>query len=378
MENPRHGWSSRYNRGRSGDAAAKAPRVVSQGPNPALEGISEDNGPHRSSSPLPSSSPVLNKGLEDDTRSYNLPHRPAIGHRREDNPEPSASLKPNQHDAVRPHRPQRSGLEYSADTLDSKLTAGSKPPSGLAKSAPTLSFAVDGKYQYKDLEDSCIRLIKVLPDNNKTAALRCEMLHVSLDSPPPFTAISYTWGDARDTTKIELDGGKTSITVSLHGALCAVRLVSTPILAWADAICINQGNMPERTQQVALMTKIYSEASKVALWLGPEEEHASPAFSLLQAVANLANLNGPDESEGFERLVVSEAAKYPGTNRFTSVVDLFERDYWYVSQKSITLLGTRILILALKQGPLVGCPRAHQCPLHRCLLRRCQNVLGNP
>lgn len=104
MENPRHGWSSRYNRSRSGDAAAKAPRVVSQGPNPALEGISEDNGPHRSSSPLPSSSPVLNKGLEDDTRSYNLPHRPAIGHRREDNPEPSASIKPNQHDAVRPHR----------------------------------------------------------------------------------------------------------------------------------------------------------------------------------------------------------------------------------------------------------------------------------
>lgn len=116
--------------------------------------------------------------------------------------------------------------------------AGSKPPSGLAKSAPKLSFAVDGKYQYRDLEDSCICLIEVLPDK-KTAALRCKMLHVSLDSPPPFTAISYTWGDARDTNKIEVDGGPTSITVSLHGALRAVRLVSTPILVWADAMCIN-------------------------------------------------------------------------------------------------------------------------------------------
>lgn len=96
MENPRHGWSSRYSRGCSGDAAAKAPRVVSRGPNPAQEGISDDNGPHRNSSPPPSSSRVSDKGpgLEYDARSYNLPHRPAIGHRREDSPEPSRSLTP--------------------------------------------------------------------------------------------------------------------------------------------------------------------------------------------------------------------------------------------------------------------------------------------
>lgn len=83
MENPRHGWSSRYSRGRSGDAAAKAPRVVSRGLDPAQEGISDDNGPHRNSSSPPSSSRVWDKGpgLEDDARSYNLPHRPAIGHR---------------------------------------------------------------------------------------------------------------------------------------------------------------------------------------------------------------------------------------------------------------------------------------------------------
>lgn len=38
---------------------------------------------------------------------------------------------------------------------------------------------------------------------------------------------------------------------------------------WIDAICINQSNVAERSQQVAMMSLIYTKAANVLLWLGP-------------------------------------------------------------------------------------------------------------
>jgi len=35
-----------------------------------------------------------------------------------------------------------------------------------------------------------------------------------------------------------------------------------------DAICINQGNVAERNQQVKLMKSVYSRAKQVQVWIG--------------------------------------------------------------------------------------------------------------
>lgn len=40
---------------------------------------------------------------------------------------------------------------------------------------------------------------------------------------------------------------------------------------WVDAICINQGNMAERSHQVQMMWPIYKSAETVLVWLGPRE-----------------------------------------------------------------------------------------------------------
>lgn len=40
---------------------------------------------------------------------------------------------------------------------------------------------------------------------------------------------------------------------------------------WADAICIDQSKLAERSQQVQLMRQIYQSASVVLVWLGPRE-----------------------------------------------------------------------------------------------------------
>lgn len=41
---------------------------------------------------------------------------------------------------------------------------------------------------------------------------------------------------------------------------------------WADAICINQADIDEKSMQVSMMDKIYSLATHVIAWLGPEDK----------------------------------------------------------------------------------------------------------
>jgi hypothetical protein len=44
---------------------------------------------------------------------------------------------------------------------------------------------------------------------------------------------------------------------------------------WTDAICIDQSNLQERSQQVGLMRRIFSEAVKTIAWVGDEREDSS-------------------------------------------------------------------------------------------------------
>jgi hypothetical protein len=49
-------------------------------------------------------------------------------------------------------------------------------------------------------------------------------------------------------------------------------------MLWVDAICINQGNNEERAQQVQLMAKIYSRATRVLVWLGETAANSDEAL----------------------------------------------------------------------------------------------------
>ncbi|KAH8680720.1 hypothetical protein BX600DRAFT_491068 [Xylariales sp. PMI_506] len=51
---------------------------------------------------------------------------------------------------------------------------------------------------------------------------------------------------------------------------------------WIDAICINQSDVAERTAQVALMSRIFSTAKSVVVWLGPEDMSTQSASVALQ------------------------------------------------------------------------------------------------
>ncbi|KAI8623636.1 heterokaryon incompatibility protein-domain-containing protein [Xylariaceae sp. FL1651] len=104
----------------------------------------------------------------------------------------------------------------------------------------------------------------------------------------PYEAISYVWGDTQKRHDITIDGATLSITQNLYGALKAFRhrrlskrsdssdpgtgLAQRQVRRlWADAVCINQEDAPERTLQVELMSRVFAGARRVLAWLGWEE-----------------------------------------------------------------------------------------------------------
>jgi hypothetical protein len=54
---------------------------------------------------------------------------------------------------------------------------------------------------------------------------------------------------------------------------------------WIDAICINQDSLVERAFQVRIMDRIYQQARKVLIWLGPADELTAGGFEALKQVA---------------------------------------------------------------------------------------------
>ena len=130
----------------------------------------------------------------------------------------------------------------------------------------------DKKYKYESMQSpSHIRILELKPGCHE-APLRCSLVQVGLEEKPLFEALSHAWGDASDREVIEYDGKEINITRSLYEALDTLRHPNDSRRLWADAVCINQQDLPERGSQVQLMCKIYSEASRVLLWLGKYDQ----------------------------------------------------------------------------------------------------------
>ncbi|KAF5541435.1 heterokaryon incompatibility 6 OR allele [Fusarium mexicanum] len=74
-----------------------------------------------------------------------------------------------------------------------------------------------------------------------------------------------------------------SISSSLYIALRELRGSNASRVIWADAICINQDDVKERGQQVALMGQIFSGAWQVVVWLGEESDRCLCGNTVLEA-----------------------------------------------------------------------------------------------
>ncbi|KAF2433898.1 hypothetical protein EJ08DRAFT_582828, partial [Tothia fuscella] len=53
---------------------------------------------------------------------------------------------------------------------------------------------------------------------------------------------------------------------------------------WIDQICINQSDPNERSHQVQMVSRIYSQASQVLVWLGPKSDDSDFAIDALRGL----------------------------------------------------------------------------------------------
>lgn len=101
------------------------------------------------------------------------------------------------------------------------------------------------------------------------------------------------------------------------------------VTMWIDAICINQGNVEERSRQISIMGEIYKTAQEVYVWLRPGDDHTNYA---------LEHIENSNPRTQFDKAIFS-----------TCVERLFGVSYW-----------TRLWVIqefALAQEVIVVCGR---------------------
>lgn len=126
---------------------------------------------------------------------------------------------------------------------------------------------------YRPLPNGCIRVLALYPRQGE-GMISCSLRTHSLwdeASTLPFVALSYVWGLDTPSFKILIDKQEVLIRENLYNFL--LQVVPHDGL-WIDALCINQQDDNERSQQVSIMGEVYSQVQMVLAWLGPVQDLA--------------------------------------------------------------------------------------------------------
>jgi hypothetical protein len=103
---------------------------------------------------------------------------------------------------------------------------------------------------------------------------------------PPYYALSYAWGDLARSHEIRIDGKWLNITENLYNGIRDLQRNAIGVIyIWADAICINQDDLAERSSQLLLMREIYHTAADVQIWLGPCNADGKRCMRFISALA---------------------------------------------------------------------------------------------
>ena len=141
-------------------------------------------------------------------------------------------------------------------------------------------------FPYTPLDSGQIRLL-VLEAGAGDDAIRGELYIALLDDNPKYTALSYRWGDPEKTRCINIFNDQLSVTENLYVALRCLRRKDADFVLWVDAICINQVDLEERSQQVSIMDSIYKRSTYVFAFTGESEEDTEIGINLLRELGSV-------------------------------------------------------------------------------------------
>ncbi|KAL2061112.1 hypothetical protein VTL71DRAFT_7385 [Oculimacula yallundae] len=182
---------------------------------------------------------------------------------------------------------------------------------------------LDRLYQLLRLDDQEIRLLRLHPDRNEFAPVKCTLFKSSLKKPENYRALSYVWGDGKTPKSAQINGLETNITENLFSALRHLRRIEGDIVYWIDALCINQTNNEEKNVQVRKMRDIYQNATRVTVWLGDPGVYGHIGIGMMKAWAEEA---GKAKDKHLEEYF--ETASEMLTEMWDATRDIFSRPYW--------------------------------------------------
>ncbi|KAI6903423.1 hypothetical protein KC334_g7185 [Hortaea werneckii] len=143
---------------------------------------------------------------------------------------------------------------------------------------------------------------------------------------PGFLALSYAWAQDSQQRHVSVNGESTEVTGNLNSGLEAIE--ASPIIrdvykVWADAICIDQGNVQERNREVARMRDVYRASANIMIWLGEASDESDLAFDFICGVAHAWG-RGLREAQTYLRSTVPRK----GVQLFRALTRLISRSYW--------------------------------------------------
>ena len=179
-------------------------------------------------------------------------------------------------------------------------------------------------YTYKALGyPRDIRLIRIQPAERHENIV-CHIVHGNLDHSPQYEALSYTWGDPTTACKIicQKPSSTLAVTSNCESALKRLRRRDISRTLWIDAVCIDQTNLQERSDQVQLMWAIYAQASKTLVYLG--DDSCDSRIAMDSIAADYKTLTSTHES----RPSIGLDSGGPISSQQTAVENLLRRPWF--------------------------------------------------
>ena len=140
-----------------------------------------------------------------------------------------------------------------------------------------------------------IRLCKIVRIDGENPGITFILEKFLLDAAPPYRALSYTWGPAEGCC-VPNDGGRINWTVGERNRSLPINLISAAFnlhdrnlseYYWIDAVCIDQFDDKERSEQVNIMDKIFQRATAVDIWLGKAYPDTQKVNGILRDLVHL-------------------------------------------------------------------------------------------
>ena len=217
-------------------------------------------------------------------------------------------------------------------------------------------------YQHPPLKQSHdFRLVRLgtKPGLTLEPSITCELSHHSIDDPPAYYTLSYTWGNPDlDQEELALCTDNSSISIQPNLALWirthGLSLASQRHLFWIDQLCIDKSNTSERSQQVRMMKEIYARSSRLFVWLGPGSEESRITLQTIDRAGRVLHgiFQVPDHRALSSEEYYARGFPKPDKKAWGAVFDLFENPYFQRVWVQQEIVASKLYGVVLQCGEI--------------------------